>query len=138
MRRFSVRGVVWTMLGVLVVLPGLGCGGSNAGSARYVPDATSARQALETALAAWQRGESAGRIAASSPPIEVVDTRRPAGKKLAGFDIVGEEGGDGPRWFTVRLKFDSDGDAEEVRYAVVGRDPIWVFRDADYSQIGAM
>jgi len=119
--------------GFLITLAS-GCGGSSSGDyRRYVPSGASARQALEEALAAWQRGEPAGKLQSSSTAVEVVDTKRPAGQKLVRFEILNEEAGEGPRWFTVRLVLEPQGETE-ARYVVIGRDPIWVFRDAYYVQ----
>ena len=129
--------VAFILFGPLTAFVG-GCGGSSNGDySRYVPSVRSARQALEAALTAWQRGEPAGKLPSTSPAIEVVDTKRPAGQKLARFEILKEEPGDGPRWFAVRLVLEPQGEAE-ARYVVVGNDPIWVFRDTDYAQAETM
>ena len=127
-----------SLFALLAALATSGCGGSSNGDySRYVPNEASARQALEATLSAWQRGEPAGKLASNSPTIEVVDTKRPEGQKLVRFEILKEEPGDGPRWFTVRLVFEPQAEAE-VRYVVVGRDQIWVFRDSDYAQTETM
>src|SRR5437867_3407831 len=92
---YGVGLSLWTLLAVA----GSGCGNSSQGShGRYIPDRELARQALETALAAWQRGEPAAKIESASPKIEVVDTKRMKGQKLTKYEILKEESGDGARW----------------------------------------
>jgi hypothetical protein len=135
-RRTLKSVVALVVFGVLAALAS-GCGSSNGDYSRYVPSEGSARQALEAALAAWQRGEPPGKLASTSPAVEVVDTKRPEGQKLVRFEIFKDEPAEGPRWFTVRLVFEPQGEAE-ARYVVVGHDPIWVFRDTDYAQVETM
>ena len=129
--------VAWTISCLALVIFESGCGGG-AGEKRYVPSASSARQALETALNSWQRGEPPGKIEIAGNSIEVVDSKRQAAQKLTHFEIVKEDGESGPRWFTVRLTLDGSDAGSEARYAVVGRDPIWVFREEDYRQMESM
>jgi hypothetical protein len=134
----KMKRVVSMVLAGLIAAIASGCGGaSNGDNSRYVPSERSARAALDAALSAWQRGESAGKLASTSPTIEVVDTKRPEGQKLARFEIIKEEPGDGPRWFTVRLVLEPQGESE-ARYVVIGNDPIWVFRDSDYATVETM
>lgn len=138
MVREKAKLVVPSVLFGLLAAVASGCdGSSNGDNSRYMPSESAARQALEAALSAWQRGEPAGKLSESSPAVQVVDATRPAAQKLARFEILKDEASDGPRWFTVRLVFEPQGEAE-VRYAVVGRDPIWVFRDTDYAQAETM
>jgi hypothetical protein len=116
----------------LLVLGGAGCTSSNTG--RYIPSGATARQSLEAALKAWQQGQPPGRIDAVSPPVQAVDCKWQAGQKLDGFEILQEEPGDGPRWFSVRLKLRQPSGEQVVRYVVVGRDPVWIYREDDYKR----
>jgi hypothetical protein len=119
-------------IGLFLVLAA-GCGGK--GYERYVPSQKSARAALETALTAWQNGQPPGRIESGSPAIQATDSQWKAGKKLASYEIVDEEPGDGPVWFSVRLKLQNAKKEQVVRYVVVGKDPLWVYREDDYKQV---
>lgn len=137
MNRHAASGCVLAPAFGLLVLAIGGCGGQTAGQARYVPSVRSARGALEAALAAWQRGEPAGKIESASPPVEVVDTKRPGGEKLVRFEIQAEEAAQSYVKLTVRLTLETSGEVDAV-YVVVGRDPIWVFGEADYAKMGGM
>src|SRR4051812_13463238 len=90
-------------VGVLVLVGGWGCG--RRGYDRYVPAEETARQALEASLKAWQAGQPPGRIDGPGVTVRVVDGHRRAGQKLAGYAVLGETAGDGPRCFAVRLRF---------------------------------
>ncbi len=117
----------------LVLLLGAGC--SNRGYDRFVPAETTARQALETALTAWKNGQRPGRIETGPPAIDMVDTKWKAGQKLGKYEILKEEPGVGPRWFSVRLTLQSPAGEQVVRYVVLGKDPLWVYREEDFKRL---
>jgi hypothetical protein len=127
-RRQIPLGLIVALLASAAVV---GCG-RRMGDPRVTPLAT-ARDALETALKAWQNGQPHGKIEATSPPIEVVDSVWKRGEKLKGYESISEESDpDGLRWFSVRLRLEKAGSSEEVRYVVMGQDSIKVFRKEDY------
>jgi hypothetical protein len=97
----------------------------------YVPTAAAAEEALKSVLDAWQRGEPPGRIE-GEPAIQVGDTHRRAGQKLARYEIAGELPTQEGRLFAIRATFASPAAEEKIHYVVVGIDPLWVLRQEDY------
>jgi hypothetical protein len=129
----TIRNCAPFVTAVLLMFPLCGCGGPS----RYVPTATSARQALETALSTWQSGQPHGPIEASKPAIHVFDSRWQSGKKLQSFEILEEiEGQEHPQ-FQVRLQLAGQPE-ESLTYHVIGIDPLNVFRDADLQRAASM
>jgi hypothetical protein len=111
----------------------VGCAGGSGD--RFVPETTTARSALEAALNAWQRGEPPGEIQDISPPVQVTDTQRRPNQTLKAFEILGEVGGDPGRCFSVRLALENPSEQRTVRYLVLGDNPLWVFREEDYTML---
>jgi hypothetical protein len=114
-----------------------GCGPSaDRGEApRYLPGWPEARSALVAALDDWRD---------SSPPfppsrqvggLVFADRRRRPGDRLRSFAILGETEVENARQFTVRLQLEGEDVPRLVRYNVLGRDPVWVFRLEDYEMI---
>lgn len=103
----------------------------------FIPATSNARKALEAALKSWQEGRPPGEVAgASAPKVEAVDSRWKAGHKIKAFEILKEdESGQGPPSFTVRLT-PAKGSPQEVRYIVLGADPVWVYREDDFKRVG--
>ncbi len=102
---------------------------------RYVPQEDVARAALTVALRAWEQGD-VGRLSVDEQRrVELVDQRRRDGQQLTHFMILGEVSVEGGRWFEVELDLDQPAQTERVRYCVIGIDPLWVFRQADYEQL---
>ncbi len=122
----------------LLTLVSCGCGGANRSELDIVPGADQARAALEKALTAWKNGEKCGKVQGDSQNIEVVDKVWKAGGKLAAFEILRAEDKPGPRWFTVKLTLVGSAEPQEVAYAVLGLDPLWVFRDEDFKKLSGM
>lgn len=111
-----------------------GCGGQTAES--FVPSDDLARASLERALDVWKSGGAAGHLEpeGGGPALQTVDRDWSAGQKLASFEILDElPREEGPRKFNVRLTL-AGGKPIEVVYYVVGKDPMWIFRDRDYAQ----
>ena len=105
----------------------------------FLPAEDKAQSALETALTAWQHGERVGKIAnTSSPVIEVVDSKWRAGQKLQSYQILQVVPGNGPTRFVVRLTLKQPRAEQEVRYVVLGQDPLWVYREEDYKRLSGM
>jgi hypothetical protein len=125
--RFPILIRVCLLVGLLATA---GCG--SGGNERYIPPEQTSRQALETALTAWQNGKPPGPVADGKPAIQAVDSKWQAGQKLGKWEIVGEEAGSGPTFFSVRLTLKGSPKQQVVRYVVVGRDPLWVYREDDY------
>jgi hypothetical protein len=131
------------LLGVGLVLCALtGCSG-NRSQLDILPSQDKARGALEKALTAWQSGQKMGKIQGDSEGIEIIDRVWKKGQKLASFEILQAmekphgEGQPGPRWFSVRLTLKGS-QPQQVNYAVLGLDPLWVYREEDYNQACGM
>lgn len=108
-----------------------GCGREGKKIEDFTPPADKARAAVEAALEHWKAGNPPGRVPNTTPAVEVTDSKWRGGQKLKGYEVLGEEPGTEPRFFKVRLTPPA-GAAQEVRYAVVGIDPLLVFREDDF------
>ena len=98
------------------------------------------QNALSTALTAWQNGQPPGKIEGASRPTQVIDSHWENGDKLKSFEILGEEepAAEGPsRWFSVKLTR-PDGQEETVRYVLVGKESIWIYREDDFARVAGM
>jgi hypothetical protein len=132
----ATNRAAWILWGALAAVGFAGCGKPSFD--KYVPEEAAARQAVETALTHWRDGQRPGTIASVSPAVAIVDSRWQAGQKLAAFQIVKQESADGAWWVTVRLTLRDPPAEQEVRYAVIGKDPLWVYREEDYKKLSGM
>ncbi|MCX7422376.1 MAG: hypothetical protein NT013_22915 [Planctomycetia bacterium] len=119
----------------MILLACVGCGSSGSGQERYIPTQAVALATVETALKVWQRGEPGGEIKGTKPLIFVTDSHRRAGQRLESFEILGEVPGETPRCLLVKVKLANPDAEEKVRYAVIGIDPLWVYRHEDLEMI---
>lgn len=132
------RSFILELLLAAFLLPSItACSREASGYERYVPSVARAEEALQQVLSAWQRGDAAGALQIASAPItiQVADSTRRPGQRLVNYEILGEIAGEGPRTFAVRLNLDNPTDVREVRYYLVGIDPLWVFRQEDYDAV---
>jgi hypothetical protein len=113
-----------------------GC--SNRSYNQYIPSDDKARQALEASLNAWQDGKKPGPIDGAQQPVQAVDSRWQAGQILKSYEILSEEKSEGPRVFSVRLTLQKPATQQTVRYIVLGKDPLWVYREDDYKAPAGM
>lgn len=124
---------------VLCVFCSLLVGCSSKGYDKYIPSEDKARQALEATLNAWRDGKKPGAVEGAPVPVQAVDSQWQVGKKLRSYEIIGEEPNEGPRVFSVRLTLQRPaGQQATVRYYVVGKDPLWVYREDDYKAPAGM
>jgi hypothetical protein len=114
----------------LLLLAAGGCG--NGGGSP--PSDEVARTALEASLKAWRDGGKPGPVAGTDPPVQVLDTPWGQGDRLASYEILGEETGTAEKRFDVRLVLSKPERVQEVKYYVIGRGPVMVFRDEDYQR----
>lgn len=119
----------------ILLLVCVGCGSSGSGHERYIPTQEVAHATVETALKAWQRGEPGGEIKGTKPLIFVTDSHRRAGQTLESFEILGEVPGETPRCLLIKVKLANPAVEEKIRYAVIGIDPLWVYRHEDLEMI---
>ena len=85
-------------------------------------------------MTAWRDGKPLGPIEAT-PPVRVADSAWEKGQELDSFRIGSEEiSGEGTKEFAVTLKMKKSPTEQDVRYVVLGRDPVWVFRYDDYKR----
>jgi hypothetical protein len=118
----------WSILSVMVLIAS-GCGDK---TRNYTPSVSTAQAALKQGLDAWQAGKPSGEIPETQPAIQVVDAGRKPGQTLVGYRILGETRGQSGRTFAVTLKLANPNEELKTQYIVVGIDPLWVFRQADY------
>ena len=130
---WSVRSLI--LICGLILLAG--CSRQGTRNQDFNPPSNKARTALEAALNYWQAGNPPGTVPGTSPHVEVLDSKWKSGQKLSSFEILDEEAGSEPRFFKVRLTL-AQGPPQEVRYAVMGIDPLWVYREEDYKKLSGM
>jgi hypothetical protein len=130
-RNAAYRMTVTCGLGALLIGVTSGCGGGS--SAAFTPSTTSARDALDSALAGWKKGDKPDALAKASPAVVVVDSDWQAGNKLDSYEILDEVQSEQERTFKVALTPAKTKKRIEVNYIVLGKDPLWVYREADYA-----
>lgn len=122
----------------LLLASAAGCGSSP--SASYSPDASAAKEAVNAALSAWKAGSAMASIALpAGGNVQPQDSDWKAGKKLISFTLGAEKPTtDGPTLIEAKLTLAGSNTPIDVVYHVVGRDPLWVFRDRDYQKATGM
>lgn len=128
------RTLLAAALPLVALLAGCG-GGERYVSNDFTPPADTARQSLEAALNAWKAGRAPGPVEGTTPPVQVFDSQWKAGQKLDGYEVLAEDQADGTKQYSVRLSLKAPAAAREVRYHVIGRDPVMVYRDEDYRRM---
>lgn len=114
----------------------IGCGSSER---KYVPTTDAARKALDLVLGKWKAGDAHARVTGPTVPIDVFDERWQKGKKLESYEILREEKAENlPKVFAVKMKLTDDKEESEVKYYIVGKDPLLIFRDVDYNKAAGM
>jgi hypothetical protein len=128
--KMTMKSARWIFLCILAG----GCGSPTV--ADYIPNDQAGKQAVETALSAWQRGEPMALIEnQDTTAVQPQDSDWKRGKKLVSYVITDELPSDeGPKQFAVRLTLERERAPIETIYFVLGKDPLWVFRDRDYKQ----
>jgi len=138
MRRANTTSVFYglahsRLLGIAAVLVFLtGCGRADRTQLDILPSPDKARTALEVGLTAWVNGQKPDKIEAGAQSVQVVDHIWRDGGQLMRFEIVQAEDKPGPRWFSVKLMLKDAPEPQQVLYAVVGLNPLWVYREEDF------
>lgn len=117
----------------LLLLSISGCGKAEQ---KFYPQADYAQEALETALEKWKSGAPHATITDFQVPIDMFDTRWQTKKKLESFEIQGEEKSEGPRVFKVKMKVAGEKEESEVKYLIVGKDPLQIFHEQEFNKGG--
>jgi hypothetical protein len=120
---------------ILSALGLLGCGGTET---RFVPEDQVARDSITAALDAWKSGAAPGPVTTLETPVELVDARRSAGRRLESYELLEEVAETPHRTFKVRMMLVGAKAPEELEYYVLGINPILVYRDKDYGQTAGM
>lgn len=123
----------WILCG-LAGAAAVGCA-RPADSSRYVPGPSEARAALAAGLDDWRETDPPYPPSRELKGVVFADKQRQPDDRLSSFAIVGESEVENARQFTVRLQIAGQDAPRLVRYNVLGRDPIWVFRLEDYEMI---
>jgi hypothetical protein len=119
---------------VLVLSVGLGCSRKQRNE-DFVPSEGAAKAALEAYLQAWSAGSTTQAVPETNPPVMVVDELRLKGRTLKGYKVLGQVPADAPLCFAVQLSLGNPSEEVRERYAVVGLDPLWVWRYDDYLMV---
>jgi hypothetical protein len=101
----------------------------------FVPSWVEARQALESALSTWRDAPVPLPASFDIPAVEFVDSQRKTNQRLLSFQILGQTDVEYIRQFTVRLNLEGEESPQLVKYNIVGRQPVWIFRLENYEMI---
>lgn len=132
-RNRTGRSLLWLAIASFAA----GCGDAQRGPADLaIPDLESSRTALIASLDAWKADRRAsGVLIGSKPAIGVVDSAR-ADRPLLEYEVVGPLMTFGKaRPFAIRLDLGEPRETVATRYLVLGRDPLWVFRQEDFERM---
>jgi hypothetical protein len=117
---------------MLASIAGCERGSGEAATPAFVPSWEEAQQALESALSTWRDAPSPLPASFGIRAVQYVDKRRKPDQRLLSFQVLGQTDIENIRQFTVRLTLEGEDSPQLVKYNIVGRDPVWVFRLEDY------
>jgi hypothetical protein len=112
--------------------PGCDPRGGEVATPGFVPSWAEARHALELSLSTWRDTPSPLPESFDIRAVQFVDQRRKPNQRLLSFQILGQTEIENARQFTVRLNLDGEESPQLVKYNVLGREPVWVFRLENY------
>jgi hypothetical protein len=120
--------------GVILLTTLAGCerGNGEAATPAFVPSWDEARQSLEASLSAWRDAPATMPPSLDIRGVQFVDRKRKPNQRLLSFLILGQTDIENGRQFTVRLNLEGEESPELVKYNLLGRNPVWVFRLDDY------
>jgi hypothetical protein len=98
----------------------------------FVPTWAEARHALELSLSTWRDAKSPLPGSFDIPAVQFVDQLRRPNQRLLSFQILRQTEIENARQFTVKLNLEGDESPQLVKYNVLGRQPVWVFRLENY------
>jgi hypothetical protein len=128
---FTVRG---SLIALLLGVVSLGCS-SHQRNEDFIPEEQRARQALESYLSAWQKGNFEQAVPDTKPVVMSGDSLHAAHRPLKEFTILGPVAADAHRCYAVRLVLDAPHEERRDRYVVIGIDPLWVMLYDDYEMV---
>jgi hypothetical protein len=131
--RFLASLACWAMLAAIT--PGCDHWRHQPATPGFMPSWNEARQSLESALIAWRDAPSPLPVSFSTRSVQFVHKRRKPNQRLLGFEFLGQSEIENARQFTVRLDLEGEESPQLVKYNIVGRDPVWVFRLEDYEML---
>jgi len=107
------------------------------GSKTYTPTAEAAKETLNRALTAWQKGEKSDALEKESPPINVSIADWGSGKILEKFEIGAEQSvpGEGNKLFVTTLRLKGAKADTKTKFVVIGHEPIWVYGENDFKNL---
>jgi hypothetical protein len=112
--------------------PGCGWRGGETATPGFVPSWAEARHALELSLSTWRDATSPLPVSFDIPAVQFVDQLRKPNQRLLSFQILRQTEIENARQFTVKLNLEGDETPQLVKYNVLGRQPVWVFRLENY------
>ncbi len=98
----------------------------------FLPSWSEARASLESALTAWRDSRAPLPESFDTTATKFVDKHRKPNQRLRDFEILGQTEIENARQFTVRLHLDGEDAPQLIKYNVLGRQPVWIFRLDDY------
>jgi hypothetical protein len=117
---------------LLATMAGCTSSDGEAATPAFVPGWAEARQAVESSLSAWRDAPSPAQVSFDIEGVRFVDKTRKIDQRLMSFKVLGQTDIENARQFTVRLNLEGEEVPQLVKYNVLGRDPVWVFRLDDY------
>lgn len=131
LKRASVTSALLLLFSVAAIST-LGCSGGDVSG--EVPTDEVAIASLKAALTAWQAGSFQGGIANVEPNVNFVDNVRDKNKKLLTFEVLGKVEGAANLQYNTKLTMEGESAPTEVKYIIMGKSPVWVYREEDYKK----
>jgi hypothetical protein len=101
----------------------------------YMPGWDEARQSLVSALTAWRDALSPSPTSSNTDSVQFIHKRLQPNQRLRAFEILAQSDIENARQFTVRLDLEGEESPQLVKYNIVGRDPVYVFRLEEYEML---
>ncbi len=131
-RRQATTWACWTAL--LATIAGCERGDREAHTPAFVPSWAEARQSLDSSLSVWRDAPPPLPASFDIPGVQFVDGQRKPNQRLLSFQVLSQTDIENARQFTVRLNLEGEESSQLVKYNLVGRNPVWVFRLDDYEK----